>query len=598
MIVKCLLLSTLFTFISADFDSYESGMTCSLPRFDHGKLRTRQRYRLYRFVCYPRYILVGNRYATCRNGEWDVPWPVCVKPGCVAPVVEHSLRSSSHSGAWLTFFCLPGYELVGSSNMYCDGKSWNGTAPTCVDTNVASKLSCDFENEDLCGWKDDELHDFDWKRLNLNTPSAFLLTGPSYDHTLGKGASGYYMYIESTSRMENDTARLISPVYRRELTKGGCFKFFYHMFGKDTGGLRVYQKPDNFALESLLRLSDSDKQTYILFEQWGNQGDVWYGSVSPLKDLADDFQIVIEGIRGRSFTSDIAIDDVAIMQGENCTKAVVPTPPTFASESCEGRCNVFVNPGVERGCGCTVACVTDGKCCADFFELCIFSSATDTSLSDDDKSSSAELPQTQKLVSTTVTTSEKPTTEVRRTTKQAKSTVIIDNTVTKTTLTTMRTIVPPKTTSTTHKPTTPAKPTTISKLTTFITTLKTKPTTTRRVASTTKSSTIITSTKKPIITTTVRPSTFTIKRTTYVPVTAKRQMDDAASRTIQDKSKHEWSALKTWTVIMAVTLCFIGSGWIIYASRGARGMAVMARLRGRTQHDPEVRYLHANVDDE
>jgi hypothetical protein len=40
------------------------------------------------------------------------------------------------------------------------------------------------------------------------------------------------MYIESTSRLENDTARLMSPIYDASLVNDGCFSFYYHMFGR------------------------------------------------------------------------------------------------------------------------------------------------------------------------------------------------------------------------------------------------------------------------------------------------------------------------------------------------------------------------------
>ncbi|XP_059051446.1 uncharacterized protein LOC131846215 [Achroia grisella] len=578
MFIKCVLFVTLFTVVYSDYDNYDSGSQCTFPHFDHGRINTRRKYRLYRFMCYHGFMLVGNRYATCRNGEWDVPWPVCVKPGCIVPNVPHSLQLSKHDNAWLTFFCLPGYELKGRPAMYCDGITWNGTAPSCVDTNTASKLSCDFEKSDLCGWMNDDLHDFDWKRLNLATPSALMATGPSYDHTLGEGASGYYMYIESTARSLNDTARLISPVYSKELTKGGCFSFYYHMFGKDIGGLRVYQKPDNYPLAILTVLHD--KQKFLLFEKWGNQGDTWYGSISPLKDQGDDFQIIIEGIRGKSFTSDIAIDDVAIMQGEDCNKAV-PTPPTFLSESCEGRCNVYGNSEPKHGCGCTAACVLNSMCCADFFEMCVFSSNMDTTPVDDDKASSIEPPQTQKLVSKS---SDAPTTVPSKTTKTLKTTVVT-------------TTVPPKTTK--------------SKTTTVKTTPKITPKTSRttKILTTTKTTTVkpittskkVTSKSKPTTSTkmiTTKKSTTTIKPTTTVTATTNKQIIDSASRRVKDKQSNEWSGLKTWTVVLAVLLCCFGAGWLMYASRGAHLAVMLARVRGRTQNDPEVRYLHSNADDD
>lgn len=67
------------------------------------------------------------------------------------------------------------------------------------DAKTAMKLSCDFEDPNNCGWVDDELHDFDWKRLNKKTPSSFLNTGPSFDHTFGEGGTGTVTVSEGFS---------------------------------------------------------------------------------------------------------------------------------------------------------------------------------------------------------------------------------------------------------------------------------------------------------------------------------------------------------------------------------------------------------------
>ena len=47
------------------------------------------------------------------------------------------------------------------------------------------------------------------------------------------------MYIESSSpRKPNDTARLISPVYKA-LPDDHCLQFYYNMYGADVGELNV-----------------------------------------------------------------------------------------------------------------------------------------------------------------------------------------------------------------------------------------------------------------------------------------------------------------------------------------------------------------------
>ncbi|KAI5645912.1 MAM domain, meprin/A5/mu domain-containing protein [Phthorimaea operculella] len=476
--------SLLMLFVLSDIEGLSSelglGRPTCLPHIDHGryKVRIRQRGKLFKFQCFPTYRLVGSRYVTCRDDSWDAPLPVCVKSGCpVIPPITNGLKMPSHNGAWVVFFCYPGHQLVGSPAVYCDGRQWNGSIPACVDSTEASPLSCDFEDPNLCGWTQDELHDFDWRRLNKKTPSAFLFTGPPYDHTYGgvRNVSGYYMYIESTSRLENDTARLISPLYRSHLTKNGCFNFYYHMFGKTTGGLRVYQKPSTVPMESLHEMNDDGGQKYLLFEKWGNQGDVWYSGYSPLEDSDDDFQIVIEGIRGKSFTSDIAIDDVAILQGENCTAAseMATTPANTMPDSCAGRCDLPATPSrSDLECGCTAVCVINESCCPDFFDVCVFEVTP----------SAAELPQTQKLVLTTDKSSPPPPTMTKPTVPTSPPTTTIK--ITTTAQTTIKTTtIKPTTAPTTPKPTTSKRTTPAPVPTTKLipTTKKIPPPTTKKV---------------------------------------------------------------------------------------------------------------------
>lgn len=60
----------------------------------------------------------------------------------------------------------------------------------CVEINTRPLYECDFESPNLCGWEHDVNHDFDWTRMQYNTPSGYIGTGPSYDHTKGAGADG------------------------------------------------------------------------------------------------------------------------------------------------------------------------------------------------------------------------------------------------------------------------------------------------------------------------------------------------------------------------------------------------------------------------
>lgn len=358
--------------------SWQVQLRCPLVRLNNGKIRVRARGRIVRFNCLDGYTLVGNKYSTCVRGQWDTPTPVCVSAKCPAPPPPaHSFMASTFNGSILVFFCEPGYTLIGSSEIYCDGRRWNGTIPYCRGTNASAPTRCDFENPDLCWWEQDPLHDFDWKRHNFETPSLHIGTGPTHDHTLGAGNDGHYLYIEASGRLVNDTARIISPLYNSSFTESGCFSFWYHMYGATIGFLNIYFKQE-------------DTPPRLMFTKSGNQGNQWLHGIFDLPKSNASFQIIIEGVRGVSYVSDIAVDDVAILQGDECIVKNVSTSVTTSDydqvelvnsqQSCRDRCSFgpvtessvsFDGQLGPESCYCTVNCVERSMCCPDYAEYCI-----------------------------------------------------------------------------------------------------------------------------------------------------------------------------------------------------------------------------------
>lgn len=55
-------------------------------------------------------------------------------------------------------------------------------------------------------------------------------------YTAASGA-GYYMYIESSGRLENDTADLVSPFLPAE--QDFCLSLFVNMYGATMGDLTI-----------------------------------------------------------------------------------------------------------------------------------------------------------------------------------------------------------------------------------------------------------------------------------------------------------------------------------------------------------------------
>ncbi|EZA56986.1 hypothetical protein DMN91_011569 [Ooceraea biroi] len=372
-----ILLLFVFFFSQCIICSWQVQLRCPVVRLNNGKIRVRAKGRIVRFNCLDGFTLVGNKYSTCVRGQWDTPTPVCVSSKCSAPPTPaHSFMAQKLNGSILVFFCEPGYTLIGSSEIYCDGRQWNVTIPYCRGMNASAPTKCDFENPDLCWWEQDPLHDFDWKRHNFETPSLHIGTGPTHDHTLGAGNDGHYLYIEASGRLVNDTARIISPLYNSSLTESGCFSFWYHMYGATIGFLNIYFKQE-------------DTASQLLFTKSGNQGNQWFHGIFDLPKSNASFQIIIEGVRGTSYVSDIAIDDVAILQRDECivkNESISVTVSDYdqveivnSQQSCRDRCffgatesSVFFDTRTgPESCFCTVDCVERSMCCPDYAEYCI-----------------------------------------------------------------------------------------------------------------------------------------------------------------------------------------------------------------------------------
>lgn len=61
---------------------------------------------------------------------------------------------------------------------------------------------------------------------------------------------GYYIYTESSGRQTNDTARIYSDVITLQ-PAGLCVRFWYNMYGSDSGTLNLYAKQDGKCILSI-----------------------------------------------------------------------------------------------------------------------------------------------------------------------------------------------------------------------------------------------------------------------------------------------------------------------------------------------------------
>ncbi|XP_050091020.1 uncharacterized protein LOC126574716 [Anopheles aquasalis] len=584
---------------------------CSIPYFPNGEAKIRNRGRMIRYDCMIGFKLIGNRYSNCQNGRWDTTVPVCAKPGCPKlPDVEsgYILYEANKASAWLSCFELT--ELAGAKNTYCNGTHWDRPIGICRRTDAMTPTTCDFEAESWCGWTNDALHDFDWKRSDGTLNPRALRTGPKYDHTKMQPKAGHYMIVDSNEQFTNDTARLISPIYEPEYGQNACFQFYYHMYGETVGTLRVFVKPINSDLYDLKPL----------FEQRGNQKNVWHEGNIDIPKQEERFQIVFEASLGNRYKSDIAIDDVSLLQGEICRAGLddgldnPEEPPTDVAkipvkiETCENRCGssilhtVFINDTIAL-CDCNEDCVTNDTCCPDYRERCVFEVVPNEEVKPA-SSTAATVPSTSTTVKAdpvTFTTPSISTTTTASTTSTTSSTTVTSTT---TKPSTIRTSTALRTTSTSTRIPSTRTTTTTTTTTTPRTTTTKSPGRTGFVPMTPRTRVLTTtSTAKPIPRTI--PTTVAITETTTDSTTVSeaeptiysivRNIDlSIAAQNIQPAKRFPVAFL--WSG--AAVLLFVAVlAFVIYQVRRSR-TDVLSRLKEKSQKKfvEDIRFLAGDED--
>lgn len=160
-------------------------------------------------------------------------------------------------------------------------------------TLVNAATLCTFDSG-LCHWHQSVEDNVDWIVGHGSTPSRN--TGPHADHT--GSTSAHYLFMEASGHPDQ------KAILESQTFSAGyyCFNAYYNLNGHLMGTVNFIIKEDNgrkFTFKSVR----------------GDHHDRWYHTRVGLNIHSHNFQILIEGITGHGYTSDMAIDDISVSPG-------------------------------------------------------------------------------------------------------------------------------------------------------------------------------------------------------------------------------------------------------------------------------------------
>ena len=144
-----------------------------------------------------------------------------------------------------------------------------------------------------------------------------LNTGPFFDATTPGVTGGTYLILETSTAAGQHEA--YSPYIDISSLANPELEYYYHMYGVNMGSLEVYAEDQGGSRTFL----DS-----IIGQQMTSGADPFVAKVISLAGAPSIFRLVFIGIRGGSFDSDCAIDEVSVYDLGGC-----PPPSNLASSS-------------------------------------------------------------------------------------------------------------------------------------------------------------------------------------------------------------------------------------------------------------------------
>jgi hypothetical protein len=148
-------------------------------------------------------------------------------------------------------------------------------------------------------------------------------TGPSQANS-----GSVYLYLETSGGTTGSNSQLTLPEFDLTSLNVPIFSFYYHMYGSAMGSLEVQVSTDTGSTwTTVLTLTGQDQTA---------NADPWKEELVDLTNYKTAFTMVrFNGIRGTSFTSDMAIDDIRMEEAPPCPKPTALSASNITSSSAD-----------------------------------------------------------------------------------------------------------------------------------------------------------------------------------------------------------------------------------------------------------------------
>ncbi|XP_071964147.1 MAM and LDL-receptor class A domain-containing protein 1-like [Antedon mediterranea] len=192
--------------------------------------------------------------------------------------------------------------------------------------SLEPRISCNFENEELCGYQQDLSDDVDWKRYSAQDGVSG--DGPDEDHTFGEDY-GFYICMDQrrVPKLPGHRARIVSAIFNTTSDNDDhCIKFWYFLSGYDVGDINAFIY--------------HDEQSQLMFNVQNDQSEIWHRAYFQVPSTVNSFKVGFESVRGVG-EGIHCIDDVEIFEGScemllTTDTPVVTTPePVVDNANCD-----------------------------------------------------------------------------------------------------------------------------------------------------------------------------------------------------------------------------------------------------------------------